>query len=289
MGPEFGIPRMPASYPMNRDSGRIFTPEVTIFRAPEIEGYPLLETPWKAHCVAVAGICHPETEERGGELRLTPPMAEGTKNKIRTIFRIAADNGQVNLVLGALGCGAFRNPPKHVAELFREVLAEPEFYGRFKRELFSIKEEHNSRGDGNFLPFAAVFNPTASEFIQSLQPHEVFVFVSNLGGRHAGGVACAAMKHFGAAWGQGTGLQGQNDAIPSMHGGTTEIAPSVDEFADFAAAHPELHFLVTRIGCGIAGFADEDMAPLFARAFLLPNVSLPLSFQRHIPAASLFS
>ena len=61
------------------------------------------------------------------------------------------------LVLGALGCGAFRNPPMHTAELFREVMQEPEFCGVFRHICLAIKEDHNSRGAGNYAPFAEVF------------------------------------------------------------------------------------------------------------------------------------
>ena len=73
-------------------------------------------------------------------------------------------------------------------------------------------------------------------------------------------------------------MQGQCYAIPTMHGGVDAIRPYVDEFIEYAMQHPELTFLVTRIGCGIAGFRDEQMAPLFAPAFNLPNVVLPKSF-----------
>lgn len=118
------------------------------------------------------------------------------------------------------------------------------------------------------------------EKICTLQANEVFVFGSNLQGRHGGGAARAAHTHFGAIWGQGVGLQGQSYAIPTMHGGVDAIAPYVQEFIDFAAAHPELHFLVTRIGCGIAGFTEEEMAPLFRGALTHTNISLPESFYR---------
>jgi hypothetical protein len=67
-----------------------------------------------------------------------------------------------------------------------------------------------------------------------------------------------------------------------MHGGVKEIKPFVDEFIIYAKEHPELTFLVTRIGCGIAGFRDEQMAPLFADAMELPNVVLPKSFVKVI-------
>ena len=116
------------------------------------------------------------------------------------------------------------------------------------------------------------------EMIDRLAENEVFVFGSNLGGFHAGGAARAAAKLFGAVWGQGVGLQGQSYAIPTMQGGVDTIKPYVDEFIAFAKAHPELFFYVTRIGCGIAGFRDEDIAPLFKDAIHLGNVALPRTF-----------
>ena len=116
---------------------------------------------------------------------------------------------------------------------------------------------------------------TTPNYIDKLQPGEIFVFGSNLRGMHAGGAARAAYHKFGAVMGQGVGLQGQSYAIPTMQGGVETIKPYVDEFIDFARQHPELTFLVTRIGCGIAGFRDEEIAPLFAEAHQLSNVVLP--------------
>lgn len=120
------------------------------------------------------------------------------------------------------------------------------------------------------------------ENIVSLNQDEVFVFGSNLAGKHAGGAARIACMCFGAIWGQGVGLQGQSYAIPTMQGGTETIKPYVDEFISFAKDHRELTFYVTRIGCGIAGFTDEQIAPLFDAAFDLPNVVLPESFSHII-------
>ncbi len=116
---------------------------------------------------------------------------------------------------------------------------------------------------------------TTPNRIDKLQPGEIFVFGSNLLGMHAGGAARAAYHKFGAIMGQGVGLQGQSYAIPTMQGGVETIRPYVDDFIDFARQHPELTFLVTRIGCGIAGFRDEEIAPLFAEAHQLSNVVLP--------------
>lgn len=117
-----------------------------------------------------------------------------------------------------------------------------------------------------------------SERIMTLKPNEIFVFGSNLDGFHGGGAARIAMDRFGAVWGQGVGLQGQCYAIPTMQGGVETIKPYVDEFIAFAGQHPEYKFLVTRIGCGIAGFADEEIAPLFQGALNVENIILPREF-----------
>ena len=116
------------------------------------------------------------------------------------------------------------------------------------------------------------------ERITSLRADEVFVFGSNLAGMHGGGAALTAFEQFGAVWGCGVGLQGQSYAIPTMQGGVKTIKPYVDEFIDFARSRPDLFFYVTRIGCGIAGFDDDDIAPLFAAARAVPNICLPESF-----------
>lgn len=114
--------------------------------------------------------------------------------------------------------------------------------------------------------------------ISELKDNEIFVFGSNLAGHHGSGAARLAYNRFGAVWGQGVGLQGQAYAIPTMQGGVETIKPYVDEFILFAEQHPEYKFLVTRIGCGIAGFRDEEIAPLFAAALDVENVILPREF-----------
>lgn len=116
---------------------------------------------------------------------------------------------------------------------------------------------------------------TTPERITSLAENEVFVFGSNLGGMHGGGAARLAFERFGAEWGKGVGLYGQTYAIPSMQGGVETIRPYVDNFIAFAKTRPDLTFLVTRIGCGIAGFRDEEIAPLFAAAHDVDNIVLP--------------
>ena len=116
---------------------------------------------------------------------------------------------------------------------------------------------------------------TTPEFITELQPNEIFVFGSNLKGMHGGGAAYIAYRKFGAIMGQGIGLQGQSYAIPTMQGGVETIRPYVDEFIAFAKENQNLTFLVTRIGCGIAGFSDDEISPLFEKAHDVENIVLP--------------
>ncbi len=118
--------------------------------------------------------------------------------------------------------------------------------------------------------------------IKELEPDEVFVFGSNLSGAHGGGAARVALNKFGAVWGCGIGLQGQSYAIPTMQGGVETIKPYVDQFIDFARRYPDKFFFVTRIGCGIAGFRDSDIAPLFVNALKTENICLPETFVKYL-------
>ena len=124
------------------------------------------------------------------------------------------------------------------------------------------------------------------EWIHDLAPNEVFVFGSNLGGMHGGGAARIAYRCFGAKMGVGVGLQGQSYAIPTMQGGPETIRPYVDEFIDFARQHPETTFLVTPIGCGIAGFTPADIAPLFQDAVEVENDKNVLFRSRYVVNAA---
>lgn len=158
---EYGVPRHPSTaYPIPHESGGIFSPGVTVFRSAESTGYAFLRHPYRVNVLTVPAINRPDLEERDGLLWLTEAMADGTRRKIRAILHIAAHHDQLDLVLSAFGCGAFKNPPHHVAALFRETLAEPEFAGIFRRVAFAIIDDHNAfhRGspEGNYLPFERV-------------------------------------------------------------------------------------------------------------------------------------
>lgn len=113
------------------------------------------------------------------------------------------------------------------------------------------------------------------EVVTELSRCEIFVFGSNLDGLHMGGAARTAYEEFGAEWGVGVGPTGRCYAIPTMQGGIETIRPYVNDFIEYAKTHPNNRFLVTRVGCGIAGFTDKQMAPLFQEAFELPNVNFP--------------
>ena len=113
--------------------------------------------------------------------------------------------------------------------------------------------------------------------ISTLSDGEIFVFGSNASGMHMGGAARFAMDRFGAVWGNGEGLQGSSYAIPTMEG-LESLSAAVQRFISFARQHGELTFLVTPIGCGIAGYTAEEIAPFFRDAADLQNVYLPQSF-----------
>ena len=115
--------------------------------------------------------------------------------------------------------------------------------------------------------------------ITRLEPDEVFVFGSNAAGLHMAGAAALAHERFGAVWGQGHGLHGQSYAIDSMSG-LAVLQNEVTGFVRFAAEHPQLRFLVTEIGCGIAGYTPTEVAPFFAGVGA--NVVLPERFAEEL-------
>ena len=127
-------------------------------------------------------------------------------------------------------------------------------------------------------------NRIASENITSLKSNEVFVFGSNLAGRHGGGAARLALEKFGAIYGQSTGHQGQSWAIPTKDFevrfalSLEEIQKHIDSFIFVAKNTPNLTYLVTEIGCGLAGLSVKDVAPLFKEAINIPNIKLPFRF-----------
>lgn len=116
------------------------------------------------------------------------------------------------------------------------------------------------------------------DVISELNQNEIFVFGSNVNGKHCSGAARIAFDKFGAIWGKGVGVQGNSYAIPTMEGNMQVLYAYICDFIEYARTHPKKIFLVTRIGCGIAGYKDEQIAPMFANALNIQNILLPRSF-----------
>lgn len=152
------LPLRKQFYPLDRNEGSIHSRGVVFFRGREAEGAPFLEEPFMLDVVTVPAINHPTLV---GPQEICPEHAEATKGKIRAILRACFHGGNDAIVLGAFGCGAFRNPPAHIARLFHEVFEEPEFRGVFRRLTFAILDDHNSRHshnpEGNLRPFQRIF------------------------------------------------------------------------------------------------------------------------------------
>ena len=147
------------NYPLSRslDFSAIYSPQVTVFREAGPD-YTLMENPFQVGVITNAAL------NMNGRfpIRLTPDghiPEEGkaiTRNKIRTILRIGLIKGHDSLVLGAFGCGAFKTPPREMAQLFKEVMEEEEFNDRYRVISFAILSDHNDRS-GNLEAFLEVF------------------------------------------------------------------------------------------------------------------------------------
>ena len=126
-------------------------------------------------------------------------------------------------------------------------------------------------------------NRITPEYIKKLGAKEIFVFGSNQSGRHGKGAAKTALG-WGAVWGQAEGMQGRTYGIPTKDSSVLktlsidEIKPYVDRFIEFAKTRPDLSFLVTEVGCGLAGLKPKDVAPLFKAAIDQENIHLPARF-----------
>lgn len=154
----YGVQRSCKQYPLDCNYGGIYTPDATIFRESEANGYKLMDEPIKMAFISVAGMNRPDLTPKG---MIAEHHVEPIKNKIRTIMRIGLQHGHDALVLGALGCGAFCNPPHYVARLFHEVMDEREFKNKYRLIVFAILDDHNAHKahnpKGNFEPFAKEF------------------------------------------------------------------------------------------------------------------------------------
>lgn len=151
----------------------------------------------------------------------------------------------------------------------------PSFFGRISK----IREM--MRSNRNYREMSEFTNRITPDHITSLENNQIFVFGSNPEGQHNGGAAMTAVNLFGAQIGVGEGLQGQSYAIPTTQS-LRETRAAVERFLTFAEKHPDMTFLVTRVGCGNAGHSISDMAAMFVRAIDIKNVWLPIDFWEEI-------
>ena len=202
----------------------------------------------------------------------------GFEDAIRKAVSLGGDSDTLACITGGIAEAFYKDIPKEMVDKtiqlfprhFKDILSEFKVSTAY-RAIDYIKLPLSSRPD-DWEQRITPYN------ISKLADGEIFVFGSNLAGKHGGGAARIALEKFGAIWGKGVGLQGQCYAIPTMQGGVDTIKPYVDDFIEFARTHPEMRFLVTRIGCGIAGFNDRQIAPLFDQAVNVSNIFLPDTF-----------
>ena len=223
-------------------------------------------------------------------------LVERMKNEEGWNFAYIGTNQDVEATASSLNIDhhmSFRDDEAGMAEAWeKERKSKMMLFGRFSADFATtsampsaMRKMHRSRSNRenrNYHEMNEFSNRITPEHITSLKSNEIFVFGSNLAGAHAGGAAYLAYQRFGAVMGQGVGLQGQSYAIPTMQGGANTILPYVEEFIAFAQQHPEMTFLVTKIGCGIAGFTPAEIAPLFAGAIEVENIHLPMDFWKEL-------
>ena len=157
--PNLGLMPNEDQYPMDRRFGGVYSGTVTFFRGPEADGYKFDDVTYNIPVISVAAISGPRIDRDG---LMFPEETALTLDKMRTIFRIAKANAHDSLVLSALGCGAFSNPPAHIAKLFHQVIDEEEFRNYFKLIDFAIIDGYRTglahNPEGNLLPFQREFS-----------------------------------------------------------------------------------------------------------------------------------
>ena len=158
-GEDYGIPQSQERYPLACPFGAIYTPQVAVFRDTDERHYEFINEPWYVDIITIASLKRPKLTNEGN---LTEKDASIIKSKIEQMLSIALENGNDSVVLGAFGCGAYANPPHHVAKIFYDVLINnPLFKNAFQEVVFAILEnacsfkEHNK--EGNIKPFVDVF------------------------------------------------------------------------------------------------------------------------------------
>ena len=205
-------------------------------------------------------------------------MVEALTNQgwVFTYIGANQDSGQTASAVGIKSTMDFKATVEGSAIMFDKMRSSSREYYKKVRLQKLTGEAIDFEED--FFAEKQVLNRVTPDNIEELGENQIFVFGSNMAGDHSGGAARLALEKFGAVNGQASGLQGRSYAIPTDGVTLRDIDRYVREFIQFADQHPEMTFLVTRIGCGSAGYTDEQIAPLFAYAYSLPNVFLPATF-----------
>ena len=155
---DLGLVQNVEQYPMDKRFGGVYSGIVTFFRGPESSGSLLEDKPYNIPVISVAALSGPRI---GADGMMLQPEVDITLDKMRTIFRIGQARRHDSLVLSAMGCGAFANPPAHIARLFHQVMEEDEFKNKFKLIDFSILDGYRTgmrhNPEGNLLPFQREF------------------------------------------------------------------------------------------------------------------------------------
>jgi len=180
------------------------------------------------------------------------------EDAIRNAISIGGDSDTVACITGAFAEAFYKWIPADIInEMYKRLPSE------WWHIIWRIKAFENHQ-----------VSPDNIDFLKSEQ---IFVFGSNKEGQHYGGAAAYAHKYFHAEWGVGEGITGKCYALPTMEG-PEELELAVGQFTDHALADPDHNYLVTAVGCGIAGYTPEEVAPMFMEAASLPNVYLPQCF-----------
>lgn len=155
---DLGLVQRLDQYPMDDRFGGVYSGIVSFFRGPESKGSMLEDKVYNIPVISVAAISGPRI---GADGMMSPADATITLDKMRTIFRIGLMQGHDSLVLSAMGCGAFSNPPAHIAKLFHKVMEEDEFKDKYKLIDFAILDGYRTgmwhNPDGNYPPFKREF------------------------------------------------------------------------------------------------------------------------------------
>ncbi|KAG2382947.1 hypothetical protein C9374_004914 [Naegleria lovaniensis] len=148
-------------YPLP-ELGGVYVPNVSVIRGSELKGYPFLTKLYHVDVICVAAYAKPQLDQ--SRQKLHESLIENVKNKMRLMFAMAIENGVTTVILSAWGCGAYENPPSHIASLFNSVIKE--YDGAFEDIVFAIYNDHNAKStDGNIVPFERVFNIKGTEIV----------------------------------------------------------------------------------------------------------------------------